>query len=55
MYLAVTCKSDEAFEDQLTTGADYDVLSVEGGSYLIKNDNGIVRWYGNIHFKLLGV
>lgn len=48
----VTCKSNEAFEDQLTTGNTYCVIEMKGASYLVANDNGTQRWYGNINFTL---
>lgn len=48
----VTCKSNDAFEDQLTTGKKYTVVGLGENSYLISNDKGEERWYGRSQFVI---
>jgi hypothetical protein len=46
----VECTDNGGFEDQLTSGHGYDVEEFEGGSVLITNDKGDMRWYGTCKF-----
>lgn len=48
----VICKTNEAFEDQLTSGERYAVIGMGDNSYLIRNDRGEQRWYGRSRFVI---
>ena len=46
------CKSNEAFEDTLTSYKSYNPIRLTNASIMILNDQGEVRWYGVDKFKL---
>lgn len=46
------CKTNDAFEDQLTTDGQYPILEVRGGSVLIETDCGHRRWFASGRFLL---
>lgn len=51
MQTYIKCKSNVAFEDQLTTGVTYAVYTYGSNGYLIKNDKGERKWYGRPAFE----
>jgi hypothetical protein len=53
--MRVECTDNDGFEDQLAPGGLYTVEEFKGGSVLIVNNNGTVRWYGLSKFKIQGV
>lgn len=48
----ITCKRNDGFEDQLTAGMQYTVISAGENDFQIKNDRGDVKSYGAVHFKI---
>lgn len=46
------CKTNEAFEDTLTSHQSYRILELRNASVLILNDKGEARWYGLGRFTL---
>lgn len=50
----ILCKSNDGFEDQLSAQAKYNIEAIGDNSYLITNDTGEQRWYGQQHFSLVG-
>ncbi len=46
------CKTSEAFEDRLTTGRSYPLISLRNASVRIINDAGELCWYGLGRFTL---
>ena len=55
--MIIICTDNEGFEDQLTLGQDYRpnpiYKTIGENSYLIYDDKGIVRWFGESHFKIV--
>ena len=49
--MMITCICNEAFEDQLTKGKAYRVLSTGVNGFMIKNDKKEVKDYGAMKFK----
>ncbi|WP_207061060.1 hypothetical protein [Motiliproteus sp. SC1-56] len=47
------CKTNEAFEDNLTGDKLYPILDLRNGSVLIVNDREEERWYGVSRFQLV--
>ncbi|MCW8884378.1 MAG: hypothetical protein OQK12_03865 [Motiliproteus sp.] len=50
--MKVVCKTNEAFEDALTTSNTYNLIRMKNTSVLIINDLGEARWYGAGRFLL---
>ncbi len=48
----VVCKTNEAFEDTLTSSKAYNLIRMSNSSVLIVNDMGEARWYGANRFVL---
>ncbi|MEH6627712.1 MAG: hypothetical protein V7739_14805 [Motiliproteus sp.] len=48
----VICKTNEAFEDSLTSKETYNLIRMKNASLLIVNDLGEMRWYGANRFEL---
>ncbi len=48
----ITCKTNEAFEDSLTSKQSYNLIQMKNSSLLIVNDLGEMRWYGATRFEL---
>jgi hypothetical protein len=46
------CKTNDAFEDTLTSGKEYPVRELRNASLLIEDDQGNKRWFGLSRFKL---
>ncbi|WP_210395217.1 hypothetical protein [Motiliproteus sediminis] len=46
------CKTNEAFEDILTSGKSYSVIELRNGSVLLADDRGNKRWFGLSRFAL---
>lgn len=46
------CKTNEAFEDILTSGKGYRVIELRNGSVLLADDQGNQRWFGLSRFAL---
>ena len=53
MTMLVECKSNTGFEDQLTTEEAYQVQQVGENSYLVTNDKGDLRYYGQQNFNVV--
>jgi galactose-1-phosphate uridylyltransferase len=51
--MIIICKDNDGFSDQLTAPAQYNVKQIGVNSYLIENDLGQERWYGEMHFLIL--
>lgn len=47
----ILCVCDNGFEDQLTKGKKYEVVSTGANGFEIENDNGEERYYGATKFK----
>jgi hypothetical protein len=47
------CKTNDAFEDTLTTHKPYPIVALRNASVLILNDRGQERWYGVSRFQLI--
>lgn len=50
--MIVKCKTNSGFEDQLTSNSSYRVKELGENSYLVQNDKGQVRWYGQQNFNI---
>lgn len=46
------CKTNDAFEDSLTSGKEYSIKELRNASLLIEDDRGEPRWYGLARFRL---
>jgi len=46
------CKSNDAFEDILTTGKPYTILEIRNGSVRVLDDRGQRRWFGLSRFSI---
>ena len=46
------CKTNDAFEDTLTSGKQYPIRELRNASLLIEDDQGDKRWFGLSRFKL---
>ena len=53
--MILNCIDNSGFEDQLTNSTEYRAKEVQGGSYLVLNDKGQERWYGECKFAVDGV
>lgn len=50
--MIATCKTNDAFEDSLTSGKAYRVRELRNASVQIEDDTGGKRWFGLSRFKL---
>lgn len=48
----VVCEESSGFEDQLTTGAMYQVLEITDNGYTVLNDKEVERDYGTYRFAI---
>ena len=46
------CKTNDAFEDTLTSGKEYLIKELRNASLMIEDDQGDPRWYGLARFRL---
>lgn len=46
------CKTNDAFEDILTTGKRYPIVEIRNGSLQVVDDSGMPRWFGLSRFQL---
>ena len=53
MFPSVECIDNSGFEDQLTAGVKYYVVTITGGSFEVVNDNGDKKYYGRAKFKVV--
>ncbi|MEH6652107.1 MAG: hypothetical protein V7707_18955 [Motiliproteus sp.] len=49
------CKTNDAFEDTLTSGKEYPIRELRNASVMIEDDQGDNRWFGLSRFKLEAV
>lgn len=50
--MQITCIDNSGFEDQLTEGQSYPILSIQGNSVQLQDDRGTLRWYGRLKFRI---
>ena len=50
MSYKLLCVNNDGFEDHITYGAEYPAEEVGTNGYLVRCDNGEVRWLGATHF-----
>ncbi len=47
----IQCIDNNGFEDQLTDGQRYRVITALGNSIQLRDDRGCLRWYGRVKFS----